>query len=707
MASVTPQSPAAGGETPEWWRHPFRIFQTNIREVDLGMDVQQVVRDIVDFGCNTWLLNAGGIVSHYPSRLPHQHPSPWLKERPGGDLLGDAIEEAHKQGVRVIARCDFSKLHRDQFEQHPDWFFVSRSGQRQVYEGLYSACPSGPYYQEKSLEVITEILDRYAVDAFFFNWFGMSTRDYSGTYHGICQCQNCRRRFGAFSGGLALPTEESYADPGYPVWRRYTEELLEEIAGRVRALIKSRRPDVALLLRYNPDISFHEINNAVERPLPLWRYHTGEAAKTSASAYPEKPVAINAVMFWDLPYRFSAEQPGLTELVLAQVIANGANPYAYVLGHTRNQPDRKNYPAVRRMMRFHQANERHYEGLRSAAEVLLVSPTQAQAAYGDETGAKSQAAFRGAYRALVENHLPFDVLPDSKLAEAEADGRFSRYRAMVLPNAAALSDGQAALLDRYVEGGGGLVATFETGAYDEQGVARPEGALALRSLGAARILARRDGYRELRGAYLRVTRREDLPDLPDTDFVAVDRAFLYVEPREGAEASFAFLGPTPYGPPEKCWWEPALETDHPGLLWYSHGRGRSAYFPWPVDALFYGHSLEESRALLGHAVRTVMGGAEQAQVQTDLPPQVEVTVHAQPSSGATLVHLVNSSGHQDRSFHPAQPFFDRTLSVRVDGAVSAVRSAALERDLPFERRDGRVEVRLPRLDLLDLLLLLR
>jgi hypothetical protein len=666
------------------------------------MNVEDVVQDILEFGCNVWLLNAGGIVSHYPSRLDHQHPSPWLKDRPSGDLLGDALEEAHKHGVRVIARCDFSKLHRDQFERHPDWFYVSRTGQRQIYNGLYSACPSGPYYQEKSLEVIAEIMDRYPVDAFFFNWFNMSLRDYSGTYHGICHCQNCQRRFAAHSGGLPLPKEESYVDPSYPAWRRFTYDMLDEIAGRVRRLIKSRRPDVALLLSYNPDISFHEINNAVERPLPLWRYHAGEAAKTSGTAFPERPVAINAVMFWDLPYRYNAEQPGLTELVLAQVIANGANPYAYVLGHTRNQPDRKNYPAVRRMMQFHKANERWYVGTHSSAQALLINPNQAQEAYGDAAVAKVQDAFRGAYRALVENHIPFDVLPDTKLEEAEAAGRLARYKAIVLPNAAALSDAQAALLDRYVERGGGLVATFETGVYDAHGRPRPESMMALRSLGAMRVLARRDGVKELRGSYLRVTRREDLPDLPDTEFVPVDRAFLYVEPRLGSVSSFAFLGPTPYGPPEKCWWEPDLETDHPGLLWHTFGRGRTAYFPWPVDALFYGHSLEECRSLLGHAVRTVMGGP---QIETDLPPQVEVTVHTQPSSGATLLHLVNSSGHQDRSFHPAIPLSDRQLAVRLDRPVTWVRSSALEQDIPFSQEDGWVRLALPRLDALDLLVL--
>src|SRR6185503_9288223 len=175
-----------------------------------------------------------------------------------------------------------------------------------------------------------------------------------------------------FSGGLNLPKEETFADPAYPVWRAYTRELLDGIAGRVRQLIKSRRPDVCLLLNSNPDVTFHEINNAVDRPLPLWRYHAGEVAKTSASAHPDRPVAINCVMFWDIPYRFAAEQPGMVQLSLAQVVANGANPYAYVLGHTANQPDRKNFAAVKRMMQFHKANERRYVGAVPHSDVLLV-----------------------------------------------------------------------------------------------------------------------------------------------------------------------------------------------------------------------------------------------------------------------------------------------------------------------------------------------
>ncbi|MGH2352997.1 MAG: hypothetical protein ACRDJN_15415, partial [Chloroflexota bacterium] len=187
-----------------------------------------------------------------------------------------------------------------------------------------------------------------------------------------------------------------------------------------------------------------------------------------------------------------------------------------------------------------------------------------------------------------------------------------------------------------------------------------------------------------------------------TDLVPVDRAFLYVEAREGATPSFAFIGPTRYGPPEKCWWDDDLQTDHPGLLWHTYGNGRTAYFPWPVDTLFMGHSLMECRSLLAHAVTTVAGGR---QIETDLPGQVEVTVHRQPSSGATLVHLVNGSGHQDRSYFEPSPYFDRQLALRTGQPVRRVTSAAQGLELSFRQDDGWVRCTLPRLDLLDLLIL--
>ena len=56
--------------------------------------------------------------------------------------------------------------------------------------------------------------------------------------------------------------------------------------------------------------------------------------------------------------------------------------------------------------------------------------------------------------------------------------RLDRYALVILANAAALSDAQCAALRAYVERGGGLLATFESSRYDEEGRQRPDFGLA-------------------------------------------------------------------------------------------------------------------------------------------------------------------------------------------------------------------------------------
>ncbi|MFN8523881.1 MAG: alpha-amylase family protein [Chloroflexota bacterium] len=699
----------------QWWLRPFRVFQTNIREIDAGLDVEAVLDDIVDFGANTWLLNAGGIVSFYPSRLPFQHPSPWLRERVSGDLLGDAVGAAHKRGVRVLARCDFSKVHQDIYERHPDWCYISPAGAPQIYNGLYSCCPNAPYYQEKAFEIISEILDRYAVDGFFFNMFNHPLRDYSGVYHGLCQCAHCHQRFNQATG-LQLPSSEDWNDPAYLAWREWSRSVLHDLAGRVRELIKTRRPDVALVLRFNPDVTMNEVNNAIDRPLPLWRQWAGEFGRQARTAFPGRPAVCNGVMFLDFPYRFTAEQPGLNGLHLAQMFSHGVNPWSYVIGTTRNQPDRKNFPIVRRMNRFHRDNEDVYAGLAPDSRVAIIESVRSEerigSLHGGEEGvAQVLHARRGAYRALCEMHVPFDIFPDDQLVAGLRDGRLSRYAALVLPNVAVLDEAQAQALDDYVAAGGGLVATYETGAYRPDGSRRSE--LALKSLGASRILSTRAGRRTIglsdvrgisrpmRAAYLKVTRREDLPGFDDTDWVMLDRAFLTLEVRAGATPSLTLIPQSRSGPPEKIYVD--HETDHPGLLHHTFGKGRTAYFPWPVDALFFDHSLPEHRALLAQAVVAVAGGR---QVETDARPQVEVVVGRLPD-GAAVVHLINHSGHQDRSYHEPVPMHDIALSLAVEGPIRSAHARVAGTKLAVSMVGSRASFTVPRLDLMEVVVLRR
>src|SRR5205823_5926019 len=80
---------------------------------------------------------------------------------------------------------------------------------------------------------------------------------------------------------------------------------------------------------------------------------------------------------------------------------------------------------------------------------------------------------QGMYYALLEGRFVFDFIHEDDLTPQT----LSRYAAVVLPNVALLSDEQARNMRAYVERGGSMLATFETGMYNQAGEPRPESVL--------------------------------------------------------------------------------------------------------------------------------------------------------------------------------------------------------------------------------------
>ena len=144
------------------------------------------------------------------------------------------------------------------------------------------------------------------------------------------------------------------------------------------------------------------------------------------------------------------------------------------------------------------------------------------------------------------------------------------------------------------------------------------------------------------------------------------------------------------------------ETERPGLLHFANGRGRTAYFPWPVDHLFFDHSLPEHRALLAQAVARVAGGR---QVVSSAPPQVEIVLSRRPS-GESVLRLINHSGHQDRSFHDPLPIFNIELSLALQGdRPTRARALVAGEALSLTTRGERTCLTVPRLDGFEVVLL--
>lgn len=668
------------------------MIQTNLREIDCNLDPERLVDQLKSFNANVLLLNVGGIVAFYPTELPLHHRDDFLKD--GADMVGAVLETAHRNGIKVVGRFDLSKCHREVYEAHPDWFWVGVDGRPVVYNGLYHTCINGGWYREYSHEILKEALGKYDLDGIFFNMFGYQVFDYSGNYHGICQCPNCKARFKEMFG-KELPRVENWDDPVYREYITFKDRTVDEVAHEIYRTVKDAKPNIVTMMRLDDtDVIRMEVNRAVDRELPEWAYWSGEQAKWAHAIGKGKNYSSAVVYFIDIPYRFAAESEGCLGLRLAQQLANGASLDFYVLG-TLDQEDQKGYPIARKLFNYHANHEDDYAGLRSIARVGLLNSSTTSEYYARREGKRYLHCFRGAYQILAENHIPFDIISEPLINERDTDELVRRYDVMVLPNVACLSDEHAALLDRYVEAGGGLVATYETALFDETGAERP--VFAVKSLPVERVEFRKES---MRSAYLRVGEGE-LPGFENTRLVLLDEGYLYVKTKDGAESSLRLIPPQRYGPPEKCY--PDLETDWPGIIWGRYGKGRVAYIPWKPDRLYYRHGLVEHSKLLVTAIDRVNRSGRR-QIVTNAPPHVEVTIHQRQQDGNDaryVLHLVNFSGNRGTAYHDPIPIHDIHVEVALPGQVSRARLSVLNSPVSISEHDGRIAFDVPKLGLFE------
>jgi hypothetical protein len=153
---------------------------------------------------------------------------------PGRDLFGEVLAEARKRGMRVIGRFDLSKTRKPVYAAHPEWFFRRANGEPAIYSGLYSVCINGGYYRDHALTILTEALERHAVDGLFFNMFGNPGSDYSGKPMGPCHCDACHEGFQA-RYDRPLP---AVADTDH---REFMAIPAREVAASIAALIHRLR----------------------------------------------------------------------------------------------------------------------------------------------------------------------------------------------------------------------------------------------------------------------------------------------------------------------------------------------------------------------------------------------------------------------------------------------------------------------------------
>jgi len=589
------------------------------------------------------LLSAGGVVAFYPTGVPHHHRSDWLGN---SDPVGYMIKGCRKMNMSVVLRTDPHATRQDMFDAHPDYISVTADGKPRRHwanPDLWVTCAYGRYNLVFMTDVHREIMQRYQPDGIFSNrWAG----------HGICYCRHCTENFKKATG-LDLPRSERRLDPVYQKWEAWRKDRLRDVWFTWDGEIRKQRAESRFIPNGFPDKLetgkfadfFFADQQARRGVIPPWSNAMG--AKELRAGLGMKPIVNIFSVGVEEEYRWkdSVQSDAEIRIWVAEGVANGMRPCFVKFGAYIY--DKRWMKAVEKMYQAYYRNGDYLKNTAPLARIGLVYSEQTSRKYGGKPWQeKSNEHALGMYQALVEEHLPFEMVND-KLLDAE---HLKPFRLLILPNIAALSDSQCRQLEDYVNAGGSLVATFETSLYDEEG--RPRADFGLKDLFGVSV-DRTPGTDTpapgtsapsdmvegpMRNSYLRIktdTHHAVLQGLEDSYKIINSVYRVKVKPNVSFPAPVTLIPTYPDLPMEDVY--PRQEETDTRELYLREAKGRVAYIPGDLDRSFWQMLNTDHSRLLRNTILWALDEAPIVTLQTK--GIIDVAVWAQKNS--MTVHLVN------------------------------------------------------------------
>ncbi|MCL5027132.1 MAG: Tat pathway signal protein [Chloroflexi bacterium] len=684
-----------------WYRRTYRWGQTNITEIDpTRYDIQWWRQHWRRTRVQGVIINAGGIVAYYPSKHPLQYRALLLGER---DLYGELVAAAREEGLAVLARMDCNRADERFYLERPEWFTLDAEGRPYRQGDLYVTCIHSAYYDEHIPAIVREIIERSHPDGFADNsWSGLPRQS-------ICYCQNCRRKF-RDATGLDLPKAADWNSNAYRQWIAWNYARRVEVWDLFNRTTKEAGGSDCLYLGMiggeiiDQCYRFRDLKAIAERAEVIM---LDFQARTSARGFQSNGHAgelLHGLLGWDKliaestalyqhgqpAFRMASKPEPEVRMWAVEGFAGGLQPWWHHI--SAYHEDRRQYRTAEPIFRWHEANEQYLVNRQPVASVGVVW-SQANVDFYGQDDAEDRVGLpqRGVTNALIRARTPY-IPVHADHVEREA----GNLTALVLPNIGALSDSQCQSIRRFVERGGGLVATGETSLYDEWGDRR--GDFALADLFGAHATGAHHGSRGSadpswetygRHSYLRLSpelrarvygpltgtepqpkagRHPALRGFDDTDIILFGGRLEVVRPEAGAQVPLTFIPPFPIYPPETSWMR-YPKTDLPALVLNEPGEsGRVAYLPADIDRCFGRDNWPDHADLLANLVR--WAGGDRIPLRVEGPGFVDCHLYQQ---GARLVlHLVNltSAGTWRAPVHELVPVGPLRVRIQLPADVA-------------------------------------
>ena len=680
--------PVPGSATEPWQKRVRRVGQTNMTEHDPAvMDVEAWADYWHSVHADVVFVSVTGILAYYPSKVPFHKHGKFLNNR---DFFGECAAAARKRGMRVVARMSPDLNWEDALQAHPEWAMRHKDGSPQ-FSGeeprLFKTCMFSTYMDDYVPAIIREINSLYDVDCFYCNgWPPLGNLP-------ECYCAVCSK--------LPAPNTPAY-------WRAFTDRVLS-LWQRYDALAKEKKPDSFFFANSGGNVRGGPNLDRLGKTLAWFQAdNQGRTYEDPAvwgcslqgrvcNAVLDGKFAANVTAAYSTGnpgWRNVSKNPAEARMWLSQTSASGMVPYFHFVGaETGRGEDTRWQKTGAEYFDWTARHDAHLATLRSIANIGVVIGQSTQLLYPGPRTSRSRSYMhettQGIYEALLRGRFAFDFVHEDRLDPE----RLSKYRALLLPNVAMLSDRQSDQLRAYAKAGGSLMASFETGLYDENLDPRADFALAdlfgVNKSGEAIGTNGNPYYARIENGH---SDHAIVEGFTGTNWLpgAQNRVPLKPIPNPLLTVVPGFVR----YPPELAY-PPVSHTDEPAVVLRESGNSRTAWLAGDVERTYWITGHGDLLRLLHNSIRWV--------THYETPVRIDgdgfLEIFSWETRPGYAIHLLNYSNAN--AFHPwlqsVEKLGEQRVSMRLPSGVrvKSVELLRAEQPLTFHLDDGVLQFVIP------------
>jgi hypothetical protein len=397
-------------------------------------------------------------------------------------------EICHRLGMKIDTYVQWdTMMYETFFAEEPkakNWIQCDQWGQPIMTEyGFqqsfrYRPCFSNQEFIDYLKKVVRFAVEKVKTDFIHFDNFDLSPEPDS------CHCNGCKTGFRKYLNTKYSPQQRKERfgfeniefvnpplwngsnrpenlniiyDPVFQEWINYRCQSMADALGQMYDLIRSVNPEVAVEINFGGVVGHNNPwmrGNDHRCLLPYTQVFWDEQDRPPEVLPDGRLISTIRTYKMARHYRNVAltdAESGSGELGIGESLA-----FNQTLGFVGDNP--LSAEAVKGIA-FYRKNRDLYVGTEDVAPVAVLRSYPSITYHNSGPGLTAILV----EQSLIQSRIPFQFAFDEDLKHLSPD----RYKALVLPDSECLSDAELAAIHKYVQAGGGLVATGQSGLYDD------------------------------------------------------------------------------------------------------------------------------------------------------------------------------------------------------------------------------------------------